>query len=245
MLEEQDISETIKQIRIDVVNQVIDGFIPPMSIEEQWDIRGLEKQLEQDFSITIPIELWLDSDEKLHEESLRVRICDEVQFAYDSKCNEVGRDILNIEKQVMLQILDTFWKEHLALMDQLRQGIHLRAYAQKNPKQEYKRESFSLFEELLENVKYEVIKFLSNVEVSRENESLIMERQRRERAEKENLDYHHAVGSEGSNNDSLESIEENRASTFTREQPKVGRNQPCPCGSGKKYKHCCGSLVGE
>ncbi len=245
LLEEQDISETIKQIRIDVVNQVIDSFIPPMSIEEQWDIKGLEKQLEQDFTITIPIELWLDSDEKLHEESLRVRICDEVQFAYDSKCNEVGRDILNIEKQVMLQILDTFWKEHLALMDQLRQGIHLRAYAQKNPKQEYKRESFALFEELLENVKYEVIKFLSNVEVSRENESLIMARQRRERAEKENLDYHHAVGSEGSTNDSLESVEENRAGTFTREQPKVGRNQPCPCGSGKKYKHCCGSLVSE
>ena len=121
----------------------------------------------------------------------------------------------------------------------------MRAYAQKNPKQEYKIESFSLFEELLENVKYEVIKFLSNIEVSRENESLIMARQRRERAEKENLDYHHAVGSEVSTNNSLESVEENRASTFTREQPKVGRNQPCPCGSGKKYKHCCGSLVGE
>ncbi len=243
LLKEQDISETIKQIRLDVVNQVIDMFIPPMSIEEQWDISGLEKKLEQEFSITIPIKLWLDSDEKLYEESLRVRIYDEVQFAYESKCKDIGEDILNIEKQVMLQILDTFWKEHLALMDQLRQGIHLRAYAQKNPKQEYKRESFSLFEELLENVKYEVIKFLSNIEVTRENESIIMARRLKEKAEKESLDYQHPSESTFSADDYIESNEQGNIGTFTREQPKVGRNQPCPCGSGRKYKHCCGSLV--
>ncbi len=243
LLKEQDISDTIKQIRLDVVNQVIDMFIPPMSIEEQWDISGLERKLEQEFSVTIPIKLWLDSDEKLYEESLRVRIYDEVQFAYESKCQDIGEDILNIEKQVMLQILDTFWKEHLALMDQLRQGIHLRAYAQKNPKQEYKRESFSLFEELLENVKYEVIKFLSNIEVTRENESILMARQLKEKAEKESLDFHHPSDSNFSADDYLEPNEHGNIGTFTREQPKVGRNQPCPCGSGRKYKHCCGSLV--
>ena len=145
LLQEQDISDTIKQIRLDVINRVIDMFIPPMSIEEQWDIPGLERQLESEFSATVPIQLWLDSDDTLFEETLRDRIFQDIQSSYDAKCREVGRDILNIEKQVMLQILDNFWKEHLAMMDQLRQGIHLRAYAQKTPKQEYKREAFDLF----------------------------------------------------------------------------------------------------
>jgi preprotein translocase subunit SecA len=145
----------------------------------------------------------------------------------------------------MLQVLDTLWKEHLATMDHLRQGIHLRAYAQKNPKQEYKRESFALFEELLSSLKYEVIKFLSHVQIQRQDESALIEQQRREAAERERLAYEHAQASGMSEGSAAEGGEEPSAvpqQPFTREQPKIGRNEPCPCGSGKKYKQCHGKL---
>ncbi|NCZ64084.1 MAG: preprotein translocase subunit SecA, partial [Cellvibrionales bacterium] len=165
LLGEEEVAEMITQIRSDVVNGAVDAFIPPMSVEEQWDVPGLEKQLEAEFAVTLPLQAWLEEDNTLHEESLRERIVEEVQAAYDAKVNMVGDNIRQLEKQIMLQVLDTLWKEHLATMDQLRQGIHLRAYANKNPKQEYKRESFALFETLLDRLKYEVIRFLSHVQV--------------------------------------------------------------------------------
>jgi preprotein translocase subunit SecA len=244
LLGEADISETITLIRADVVNEAVDSFIPPMSVEEQWDIPALEKQLEAEFAISLPVQQWLDEDDKLHEEALRKRIADEVQSSYDSKCEAVGPDMRKIEKQIMLQVLDTLWKEHLATMDHLRQGIHLRAYAQKNPKQEYKRESFELFEELLSNLKLEVIKFLSHVQIQRQDEAALIEQQRREAAEREKLAFQHAEASgmtpAGEAQEQPEAPPVPR--TFTREQPKVGRNDPCPCGSGKKYKQCHGKL---
>jgi preprotein translocase subunit SecA len=151
-----------------------------------------------------------------------------------------------IEKQIMLQVLDTLWKEHLATMDHLRQGIHLRAYAQKNPKQEYKRESFALFQELLSSLKYEVIKFLSHVQIQRQDEAALIEQQRREAAERERLAFEHAQASGMSAGPAEDGQEPQPAAApqqpFTREQPKVGRNEPCPCGSGKKYKQCHGKL---
>jgi preprotein translocase subunit SecA len=148
-----------------------------------------------------------------------------------------------IEKQIMLQILDTLWKEHLSTMDHLRQGIHLRAYAQKNPKQEYKRESFQLFEQLLVNLKYEVVKFLSHVQIQRRDEAEAMERQRREAAAREQLAFQHdAAPSLESQPTEASEGEVAPPQTYTREQPKVGRNEPCPCGSGKKYKQCHGKL---
>ena len=144
-------------------------------------------------------------------------------------------------------MLDTLWKEHLSTMDHLRQGIHLRAYAQKNPKQEYKRESFELFEQLLKNLKDEVVKFLSHVQIQRQDEAEQIERQRREAAEREKLAFQHAQASAmaASDGDGQQSPEQDTAAapqTFTRDQPKVGRNEPCPCGSGKKYKQCHGKL---
>jgi preprotein translocase subunit SecA len=246
LLTEADISETITAIRDDVVNEAIDSFIPPMSVEEQWDVPGLEKQLEAEFAISLPLQSWLEADDKLHEEALREKIVGEIQAAYDAKCEQVGPDMRKIEKQIMLQVLDTLWKEHLATMDHLRQGIHLRAYAQKNPKQEYKRESFALFEELLRNLKQEVVKFLSHVQIQRRDESELIEQQRREAAAREQMAFQHAEASAmaeaSAGGEPGEAGAVAPPQTFTRDQPKVGRNEPCPCGSGKKYKQCHGKL---
>ena len=242
LLSDDGIGETITAIRRDVVNDAIDGFILPMSVEEQWDIPGLEKQLEAEFALTLPVAQWLDEDDALHEETLRERIVASVQAAYDEKAAGIGPGMRQLEKQIMLQVLDTLWKEHLQVMDQLRQGIHLRAYANKNPKQEYKRESFALFESLLQRLKYEVVRFLSNVQVQRSDEAAVMEQQRREAAAKQKMAFEHAdVGSVVANSD--ESAAPSAApQPITRAQPKVGRNDPCPCGSGKKYKQCHGAL---
>ena len=242
LLSDDEIGETITAIRRDVVNDAIDGFIPPMSVEEQWDIPGLEKQLEAEFGLTLPVAHWLDEDDALHEETLRERIVASVQAAYDEKAAGIGPGMRQLEKQIMLQVLDTLWKEHLQVMDQLRQGIHLRAYANKNPKQEYKRESFALFESLLQRLKYEVVRFLSTVQVQRSDEAAVIEQQRREAAAKQKMAFEHAdVGSAVPDSD--ESAAPPAApQPMTRTQPKVGRNDPCPCGSGKKYKQCHGAL---
>ena len=245
LLGEEEVSEMITQIRSDVVNGAIDAFIPPMSVEEQWDVPGLERQLEAEFAVTMPLQAWLEEDTTLHEESLRERIVEEVQAAYDAKVNMVGDNIRHLEKQIMLQVLDTLWKEHLATMDQLRQGIHLRAYANKNPKQEYKRESFALFESLLDRLKYEVIRFLSHVQVQRQDEAQEIERRRREAAAKQQIAFEHAqasaVAQAGEGVDAAP-VEPEKPQTIVRNTPKVGRNDPCPCGSGKKYKQCHGAL---
>ena len=243
LLTESDISETITAIRRDVVMDAINSYIPPMSVEEQWDVPGLEKQLEVEFAVTLPLQQWLDEDDKLHEEGLREKIVEAVQAAYDAKSADVGPDMRRIEKQIMLQILDTLWKEHLSTMDHLRQGIHLRAYAQKNPKQEYKRESFQLFEQLLVNLKYEVVKVLSHVEIRRPDEAALIEQRRREEAAREQLAFQHAEAPAMQGEAEQGQPEEPAApQTYTRDQPKVGRNEPCPCGSGKKYKQCHGKL---
>ncbi len=243
LLSEADISDTITAIRRDVVAEAIASYIPPMSVEEQWNVPGLEKQLEVEFAIVLPLQQWLEEDDKLHEEALRERIFEEAQTAYDRKCADVGPDMRRIEKQIMLQVLDTLWKDHLATMDHLRQGIHLRAYAQKNPKQEYKRESFQLFEQLLVSLKYEVVKFLSHVQIQRRDEAAAIEQQRREAAAREHLAFQHA---DAPSMDAAMPEQESEGAalpqTYTREQPKVGRNEPCPCGSGKKYKQCHGKL---
>jgi preprotein translocase subunit SecA len=245
LLGEADIAETITAIRRDVVSDAIDSFIPPMSVEDQWNVPGLEKQLEAEFALSLPLAQWLKEDDKLHEEVLREKIFEAVQSAYDRKSDEVGPDMRRLEKQIMLRVLDTLWKDHLATMDHLRQGIHLRAYAQKNPKQEYKRESFQLFEQLLVNLKYEVIKFLSHVQIQRPDEAAAMEQQRREEAARARLAFEHAQASglaDASQEPNQDEDMPAAPQTYTREQPKVGRNEPCPCGSGKKYKQCHGKL---
>jgi len=243
ILEAESIADILDAIRFDVVNNVISAFVPPQSLEEQWNIPGLQAQLEAEFGTPLPLERWLKDDDKLGEEGLREKIYAELTRHYDEKCdavNAMGINMRQIEKDIMLQVLDQQWKEHLANMDYLRQGIHLRAYAQKNPKQEYKRESFAMFQSLLENIKYEVVRVLSKVQITRSNELEVLEKKRREQQEK--LRLQHAQLSAMGEAPPMEP-DQAQAKPFVREDKKVGRNEPCPCGSGKKYKQCHGKLV--
>ncbi|MFM5155708.1 preprotein translocase subunit SecA [Aeromonas veronii] len=241
LLDTNDISETIHVIRDDVYGAVIDEYIPPQSLEEMWDVPGLEARLKADFALDLPLQQWLAEDDKLYEEKLRERILDEATKLYAHKEELVGKEVLrNFEKAVMLQTLDGLWKEHLAAMDHLRQGIHLRGYAQKNPKQEYKRESFDLFTQMLETLKRDVVSILSRVQVQ-ERDVEAMEEQQRQQAEAVPRTYTHAAA-ESQLADEQAAAEEGHT-TFVRDEQKVGRNDPCPCGSGKKYKHCHGQLT--
>ena len=233
LMDEGDISATIDAIREDVVNNVISEYIPPQSLEEMWDLPALEERLKAEFQTDLPLRAWLEADDKLYEEKLRERILQEVVAAYRAKEEQIGGNVMRqVEKAIMLQSLDSHWKEHLAAMDHLRQGIHLRGYAQKNPKQEYKRESFELFSEMLENLKVDVITTLSKIQLRAESDAERLEEQRRRQAEELQRKEQLSGPSQAA-----------PGSAVMREGAKVGRNDPCPCGSGKKYKQCHGSLT--
>ncbi|MDP2561471.1 preprotein translocase subunit SecA [Psychrobium sp. 1_MG-2023] len=237
LMDEADISETINNIRKDVVDNTVTQYIPFQSLEEQWDVEGLEERLRNDFLIDMPIATMLKEDESLHEENLREKIIETVEQSYKEKEEVVGADALRqFEKAVMLQTLDGLWKEHLAAMDHLRQGIHLRGYAQKNPKQEFKRESFELFQDLLESLKTDVVVLLSKIQIQAPEDVQEMEEQRRQ-SENVEMNYQHDDASAQSEQ------EAKPQGAVMREHDKVGRNEPCPCGSGKKYKQCHGKLV--
>ncbi|EEX42826.1 preprotein translocase subunit SecA [Vibrio furnissii] len=238
LMSAENISDMIEQNRIDVLTAVMDEYIPPQSLEDMWDIQGLEERLKNDFDLPLPVQTWLDEDDKLYEEALRERILEQAVTVYKAKEEAVGETVMrNFEKSVMLQTLDTLWKEHLAAMDHLRQGIHLRGYAQKNPKQEYKRESFELFEGLLESLKTDVITILSKVRVQQQEEVERMEAQRRAQAEEA---ARHAQAQHANADGSPE--QDDAHQPMVRDERKVGRNEPCPCGSGKKYKQCHGKI---
>jgi preprotein translocase subunit SecA len=227
ILEATDIAEEVAGMREDVLDEAISQFIPPQSMPEQWRIAELEKHLETEFNLPVPVQQWLDEDKQLHEEGLREKLQQALLTAYTEKEQQAGVDLLRkFEQQVMLQVLDTRWKEHLQSMDQLRQGIHLRGYAQKNPKQEYKREAYSLFEHFLANVRRDVVRILSHVKIRTQEEVEALEQQRRSEAPE-------APGGQP---------QDAQPQPFKRDLPKVGRNDPCPCGSGKKYKQCHGKL---
>ncbi len=225
LLDEDNIGEVVAAIRNDVITGVIDQHIPQQSLEEMWDIQSLEEQLKGEFASDLPIKKWLEEDEKLHEETLREKIIAQFDQVYKDKEESVGADVLRqFEKAVMLQSLDSHWKEHLSAMDHLRQGIGLRAHAQKNPKQEFKRESFELFTDMLDALKFDVVGILSKVQIRAEEDVAAVDEQRR-KAEEVPMDFQHKS-----------------ASKQQKEMPRVGRNEPCPCGSGKKYKQCHGKL---
>ena len=239
LLSDEDISDVITNVRDDVVNSTISAFIPPESLEEQWDIAGLEKALTTEFAIKLPLQTWLDEDQRFSEEQLRERVVAEIQTSYEQRYAHVGSAMREIERQIMLQLLDTLWKDHLTNMDQLRQGIGLRAYAQKNPKQEYKRESYDLFEQLLENIKHETIKYLSHVEVSSREDVERIEQRRQQEVKRQ---YQHAQVADMAGEGADQQNSPETSKPMIRSTPKVGRNSPCPCGSGKKYKQCCGKI---
>ncbi len=245
LLSADNVGETIEDFRQEVLDSTINAHMPPQSLPEQWDIAGLEEAIYAGFNLRLPIQQWLDEDDKLYEETLRERILKELVDAYNEKETQASAEALRtFEKQILLRVLDDLWKDHLSTMDHLRHGIHLRGYAQKNPKQEYKRESFTLFQELLDSIKRDTIRVLSHVQVRREDPAEEEARLRREaEAMAQRMQFQHAEVSaleepEAEGQDGDVAV----AAAPVRAEQKIGRNELCPCGSGKKYKHCHGQV---
>jgi len=239
LMEADNIQESIKSIREEVVEMTVNQFIPPESHEDNWDPEGLTNALEKDFLLPLKISQWIKQDSQLNSDNIRDRCIEKVQSASEEKESIVGSDLMRmVEKEIMLKQLDIHWKEHLAAMDYLRQGIGLRGYAQKNPKQEYKQEAFMMFSEMLDQVKHDTISMLARIRIQNEQDIQRMEDQRRA---EQSMDFNKSESSslfkQSDNN-----AKKNNSSPFVRSEKKVGRNDPCPCGSGKKYKHCCGKL---
>ncbi len=258
----EDVSDRVEAIRVDVVSEVIDSHIPPQSLDEQWDIPGLEEAVEREFGLRLPVAKWLEAEDDLHEEPLRERILQKLADAYKLKEQQAGSEVMrHFEKAMLLNILDSAWKEHLAAMDHLRQGIHLRGYAQKNPKQEYKREAFEMFQSMTERVKYDLVGLLSKIQVRGGSDVEAVEEQRRRTAPIKFVHEEAPSASEAPPEPeamarapvpaaapaplaaSGAQPEEAPKTPFVRQGRKVGRNEPCPCGSGKKYKQCHGKLA--
>ena len=255
LMASEDITELLDDMRDDVVSQLVDDHIPPQSVPEQWDVEGLETSIDAEFSSQQPVQQWLDEDDQLYEDQLKQRINVNLTEEYVDKCTAIGEKMRGFEKQITLQILDGLWKDHLATMDHLRQGIFLRSYGGKNPRQEYKREAFALFQDLMTNLQQEVVKVLSHVKIRQEDEADAIERQRAEERARAQVNFQHqevsalsdAAASEGANADSpgggaTAGGNEEKQSPFVRGMAKVGRNDPCPCGSGKKFKACHGKI---
>ena len=239
LLESEDISETIHAMRADVLNSIVGEYIQSGSMAEQWDVAGLERVLAAEFQLQLPLQEWLEQDSKLDEDSLRERIVSEANALYQDKTTQVGESVIrHFERAIMLQNVDSHWREHLAALDHLRQGIHLRGYAQKNPKQEYKREAFELFSALLEAIKREVTQTTATVQIRSEQDVEAVETV----SPLANVEYRHADFTEDYAEGEIDHADEHAPAVPVRNDDKVGRNDPCPCGSGKKYKHCHGKL---
>ncbi|MFN3713944.1 MAG: preprotein translocase subunit SecA [Alcanivoracaceae bacterium] len=252
ILDAVDLSASVSGIRVDVVTEVVQEYMPPGSMEEQWDIAKMEKVLEAEFHCRAPVSAWLKADKQLHIEGVTQRVLEQMEKEYAAKEAELEHrdfdvgELRKVEKHIMLQVLDRHWKDHLASMDQLRQGIHLRGYAQKNPKQEYKREAFQLFQHMMNQIQHQLIRVLHTLELRRDDELEQMEKQRAEEARRqaERMQAMMPPVSE----DGLPPLPSAQPATaapqqpVVRDVPKVGRNDPCPCGSGKKYKQCHGLL---
>ena len=247
LLHATDVAATVRNIYSDVINGVVSDYIPPKSVEEQWNIAGLMEILENEFALKLDIQGWLASDEALHEEPLRQKLVEAFMASYQAKEQQTGTEVMRqFEKAVLLQVLDNLWREHLANMDYLRQGIHLRGYAQVNPKQEYKREAFEMFATMLERLKYEVVGILAKVQVRTPEDVAAVEGQRRRTRV---MQFQHAEATSATSADAVgdpqapaQPQQAAPVATFVREGRKVGRNEPCPCGSGLKYKQCHGRL---
>ncbi|MDE2441239.1 MAG: SEC-C domain-containing protein, partial [Betaproteobacteria bacterium] len=235
LLETDDISETITAMRQSVIVEIFRAYVPEESVEEQWDMEGLERALASELQISAPVGQWFKDEPTLSDEEILERIVKGADEVYQAKVELVGApNFHQFERNVMLQSLDSHWREHLAALDHLRQGIHLRGYAQKNPKQEYKREAFELFEGLLDLVRREVTRIVYTVQI-RSQEDV---EETAPHAEVQNVQYQHAGYDEvlGEGEAQPQAVPPSEAG------PKIGRNDPCPCGSGKKYKHCHGKL---
>ncbi|RUR12803.1 preprotein translocase subunit SecA [Legionella sp. km772] len=234
MMEIENTEEVIAMMREEVISGLVDTYIPPQSLEDQWEPKVLSEVLADEFKVKVDIAEWIENDHTIQPEQIKEKVLELTNAHYYEKVAKTTREIMSqFEKSVILQTLDNHWREHLAAMDQLRQGIHLRGYAQKDPKQEYKREAFTLFTMMLDTLKYEVTKLILSVEIQTQEDAQAVEEQRRaEQIQKMSLTH-----------ESASETEENAEQTFRRHEKKIGRNDPCPCGSGKKYKSCHGSLA--
>lgn len=243
LLQHHDISSVIDSIRQEVFEQLIKEYIPPEAFEDQWNISGLEHILEAEFGLKIDISGWLEQQEHADEQAILHRIIEDSRRAYQEKEKMIGSEIMrHFEKSILLQCMDNHWREHLAAMEHLRQGIHLRGYAQRDPRQEYKRESFTLFQQMLENIKYAAISFILTTKIRTERDVEIVDEQNRKQVDHLQL-QHQETDIFKEPNAVNEPFAANETITpFTRTQPKVGRNELCPCGSGKKFKHCHGQI---
>jgi preprotein translocase subunit SecA len=254
LMSAEDMADVIRGLRAEVVDGIVATFVPPQSVEEQWDLEGLQKEVEKDFGIPMDLKAWVAEDSKRENEAISRHVLEAIEAVYEAKVEHVGAPIMrHLEKAVMLQQLDSHWREHLAAMDYLRQGIYLRAYAQKNPKQEYKREAFELFSTMLDRIKRDTVVLLQRLQVRTEEEIEREERERQARLQRQMQALHapppsitgeavQAPGEAAPGEGAAPQRPGPAAEPFVREERKVGRNEPCPCGSGKKYKHCHGAL---
>lgn len=247
LLDAESVKDNVDGIRDDVIFDVVARFVPPNSIDEQWDLRGLEATLESDFGLQMSLTDLVKSHEELDAEAIAAKVQERVNQHFAEKEAGVGEETIRaLEKHVMLTVLDQSWKEHLARMDYLRQGIYLRGYAQKQPKQEYKKEAFELFSDMLENVKREVVTLLSRVRIRSDEEVQALEAAERQQAEarlSQSQFQHQDVGGYSADEEAAQvQAAQQGIAQVQRDEPKIGRNDPCPCGSGKKYKHCHGQL---
>jgi len=247
LLDSDNVSDNIVNIRYDVFSDLCRRYVPADSVDEQWDVAGLDRELESTYGFKFDLRHWLEQQHEADANDLRDHVIAEVERFFREKEAMYGSEIMRAaEKFFLLQVLDQHWKEHLAAMDYLRQGIYLRGYAQKQPKQEFKREAFALFQTMLEDVKSEVVQRLARIRIQNEAEVAAMEERQRQEAERRALEFQHAetggIAAAADGTEVAEAMPQVQAPT-QRDQPKVGRNDPCPCGSGKKYKQCHGKLA--
>ncbi len=239
LLDGESVLEEVNEMRYEAIENVIDMYIPRGSMAEMWDIEGLKDAFLHEFDLTVDVDLWLTEDKSLHEETLREKLHVEMDKLVKEKEETITPDLMRrIEKQIMLDVLDRHWKEHLVNMDHLRQGIQLRSFAGKNPKQEYKREAFDLFLQMLDGMQHDVVVFLSRVNIRTEEDVELAEKQEHE----QKMNFNHAPAQSSLNPEAQQAQAAPAEKPYTRNKPKIGRNQPCPCGSGKKYKQCHGRL---
>jgi preprotein translocase subunit SecA len=253
ILEASNVPEMVANLRRGFFTDLFRTFVPAESVEEQWDIDGLTQTLADDWQINLPIKQWLETEDKITDEDILARVLAAADEAYAAKVSQIGAEAFaGFERSILLQVLDQHWREHLAALDHLRQGIHLRGYAQKNPKQEYKREAFELFATLIDRVRADVIRILMNVRIQSQEEieaaeqKIEAETERRiEQARAQHSEFGSAVAEEAADVETLTLPErtEPKPQPFKRFGGKIGRNDPCPCGSGKKYKQCHGKLA--
>jgi preprotein translocase subunit SecA len=242
LLEIDDISDMVGDIRQDVVVALVRRFVPAESIDDQWDIAGLDRELASELNLRLDLQPWVDSQKDVDAERILEHVREAVDALFAEKEAQIGAETMrSLEKHVMLSVVDNAWKEHLASMDYLRQGIYLRGYAQKQPKQEFKRESFELFSEMLDRIKGEVVQMLARIRIRSEDEVAAMEAEQQRAAEGQRLQFQHA-DAQAAGRPAGSEVAEPAVQSIVNEGPKVGRNDPCPCGSGKKYKHCHGQL---